>query len=95
MEAGARVVKTSPYDSHTGNPAPRAADLLKQILVRRREENDKQPRFQQPWFLGVIAGGGELIALHPDGTHKPSWRMARESPLDDPEASSGKLQVAL
>ena len=70
VEAGARVVKTSPYEGHTGNPAPRDTDLLKRILVRRREDDDKQPRSQQAWFLGVIAGGGEVKALHPGGTQR-------------------------
>ena len=70
VEAGARVVKTVPYESHTGHPAPRATDCLKRVLVQRREDDDMQPRFQQAWFLCVIAGGGEVIALHPDGTQR-------------------------
>ena len=49
--------------------------------------DDKQPRFQQAWFLGVITAGGEGTALHPDGTqrHNGKWR---ESPLDDPRADT-------
>ena len=70
VEADERVVKTSPYESHTGNPASRPTDLLNRILVRRREDDDKQSRFQQAWFLGVIAGGCEVITLHPDGTQR-------------------------
>ena len=51
-------------------------DLLNRILVRRREDDDKQSRFQQAWFLGVIAGGCEVITLDPDGTqhHHGEWR---------------------
>ena len=69
-------VKTSPYESHTGNPASRPSDLLNRILERRREDDDKQSRFQQAWFLGVIAGGCEVITLHPDGTqrNRGEWR---------------------
>ena len=70
VEADERLVKTSPYESHTGNPASRPTDLLNRILVRRREDDDKQSRFQQAWFLGVIAGGCEVITLHPDGTQR-------------------------
>ena len=25
---------------------------------------------QQAWFLGVIGGSGEVIALHPDGVQR-------------------------
>ena len=41
--------------------------------------DDKQQRFQQAWFLGLIAASHEVIALHPDGDHG-EWRV---SPLDD------------
>ena len=51
VEAGARVVKTLPYQSHTANPAPVATD----------EDDDRQLRFQQAWFF-VVAGGVEAIA---------------------------------
>ena len=80
VEADERVVKTSPYESHTGNPAPRATKLLSRILVGGRDANDKQPRFPH--------------ALHPDGTqrHHGEWR---ERPLDDPEAKIWELQLAL
>ena len=80
VEADERVVKTSPYESHTGNPAPRATKLLSRILVGGRDANDKQPRLPH--------------ALHPDGTqrHHGEWR---ESPLDDPEAKIWELQLAL
>ena len=46
VELDNRVIKTSPYESHTGNPAPRLTSLLNRVLVGRREDNDKQPRFQ-------------------------------------------------
>ena len=45
VELDSRVIKTSPYESHTGNPAPRSTSLLNRVLVGRREDNDKQPRF--------------------------------------------------
>ena len=75
MEADERVVKTSPCESHTGNSAPRATKLLNRILVGQREDDVEQPRFQQAWFLGVTGGGGEVVALHPDGTqgHHGEW----------------------
>ena len=45
VEVDNRVIKTSPYESHTGNPAPRSTSLLNRILVGRRDDDDKQPRF--------------------------------------------------
>ena len=52
VELDNRVIKASPYESHTGNPAPRSTSLLNRILVGRRDDDDKQPRFQQAWFFG-------------------------------------------
>ena len=95
VEAEERVVKTSPYESHSGNPSPRATKLLNRIWVGgRREDDHKQPGFQQGWFLGVIGGGGEVIALHPDGTHRHHGER-RESPLDEPEKDTRELLLAL
>ena len=70
VELHNRVSKTSPYECHTGNPAPRSTSLLNRILVGRRDDDDKQPRFQQAWFLGLIGGSDEVIALHPDGAQR-------------------------
>ena len=70
VEVDNRVIKTSQNESHTGNPAPRSTSLLNRILVGRRDDDDKQPRFQQAWFLGLIAGSDEVIALHPDGVQR-------------------------
>ena len=53
VELDNRVIKTSPYESHTGNPASRSTSLLNRILVGRRDDDDKQPRFQTAWF-GLI-----------------------------------------
>ena len=94
VEVDNRVIKTSPYESHTGNPAPRSTSLLNRILVGRRDDDDKQPRFQQTWFLGLIAGSDEVFALHPDGVqrHHGEWRV---SPLDDPESKLRELKNAL
>ena len=55
VELDKRVIKTSPYESHCGNPAPRSTSLLNRMLVGRRDDDDKQTRFQQDWFLGLIA----------------------------------------
>ena len=67
VELDNRVIKTSPYVSHTGNPAPRSTSLLNRILVGRGADDDKQPGFQQAWLLGLIGNSDEVIALHPDG----------------------------
>ena len=70
VELDNRVIKTSLYESHTGNLAPRSTSLLNRILVGRRDDDDKQPRFQQAWFLCLIGGSDEVIALHPDGVQR-------------------------
>ena len=90
VELDNRVSKTSPYESHTGNPAPRSTSLLNRILVGRRQTT----RFHQAWFLGLIAGSDEVIALQPDGVqhHHGEWRV---SPLDDPESNLRELKNAL
>ena len=46
VELDNRVIKTSPCESHTGNPAPRSTSFLNGFLVGRRDDDDKQPRFQ-------------------------------------------------
>ena len=64
------------------------------VSVGRRDDDDKQPRFQTAWFLGLTAGSDEVTALHPDGVqrHHGEWRV---SPLDDPESSLWKNAPAL
>ena len=62
VELDSRVIKTSPFESHTGNPAPRSTSLLSRILVGRRDDDDKEPRFQTAWFLVLIAGGDCLAS---------------------------------
>ena len=54
----------------TGNPAPRSTSVLNRILVGRRDDDDKQQRYETAWFLGLIAGSDEVIALHPDGVQR-------------------------
>ena len=51
-------------------------------------------RFQQAWFLGLIAVSDEVIALHPDGVqrHPGEWCV---SPLDDPESNLRELKSDL
>ena len=94
VELNNRAIKTSPYESHTGNPAPRSTLFLNRILVGRRDDDDKQPQFQQAWFLALIAGSDEVIALHPNKVQHlhSEWRA---SPLDDPESNLRELQNAL
>ena len=93
VELDNRVIKTSPFESHTGNLASRSTSLLNRVLVGRRDDDDKQPRFQTASFLGLIAGSDEVIALHPDGVqrHHGQWRV---SPLDDPESNLRELRSA-
>ena len=94
VEEDNRVIKTSPYESHNGNPAPRSTSFLNRILVGRREDDDKQPRFQQAWFLGLIGGSDEVIALHTDGVqrHHGEWRVSHQ---DDSETNLRELKAAL
>ena len=94
VELDNRAIKTSPCESHTGNPAPRSTSLLNGILVGPRDDDDKQPRFQTAWFLGLIANSNEVIALPPDGVqrHHGEWRV---SPLDDPQSNLRELKNAL
>ena len=40
VEVDNRVIKTSPYESHTGNLALRSTSLLNRILVGRRDDDD-------------------------------------------------------
>ena len=60
-------------------------------MVGRRDGDDKQPRFQQAWFLGLIVGS---VEVHPDGVqrHHGEWRV---SPLDDPELNLRELKSVL
>ena len=94
VELDNRVIKTSPCESHWKYPAPRSTSLLNRILVGRRDDDDKQPRFQHAWFLGLIAGSNEVTALHPDGVqrHHGEWRV---NPLDDPGSNLRVLKSAL
>ena len=80
------VIKTSPYESHIGDAAPRSTSFLNRILVGRRDDDDKQRRFRQTRCLGLTGGSDEVIALHPDGAqrHHGEWRV---SPLDDSESN--------
>ena len=73
IELDNRVIKISPCESQAGNPAPRSTSLLNRILVGRRDDDGKQPRFLTAWFLGLISGSDEEIALHPDGSATSSW----------------------
>ena len=72
VELDNRVIKTSPCESHTGNPAPRSTSLLNRILVGRRDD-DEQPRFQQAWFLGLIGGSEEVICFASSRSAASSW----------------------
>ena len=49
-----RVIKTSPYEGHTGNPAPRSTSLHNRILVGRRDDDATMTTnnhdFRQPGF---------------------------------------------
>ena len=67
----------------------RSTSLLNRILVGRRDDDDKQPRFQQAWFLGWIAGSDEVIAVVQ--RHHGEWRV---SPLEDPESNLRELKSA-
>ena len=46
VEDDNRVIKTSPYENHAGNSAPRSTQLLTRILAGRREIDYKQPGYQ-------------------------------------------------
>ena len=93
VELDNRVIKFSPYENHTGNPGLKSTSLLSRILVGRRDDGDGQPRFQTAWFLGLISGSDEVIALHPDGVqrHHGEWRV---SPMDNVESNLRELKGA-
>ena len=52
-----------------------------------------KPRFQRAWFLVLIAGSDEVVALHPDEVqrHHGEWRVC---PLDDPASNLRELKSA-
>ena len=54
---------------------------------------DIQPLFQQAWFLVLIAGSNEVIALRPDGVLRHHGEC-RVRPLDDPESNLRELKNA-
>ena len=94
VEGDYRVIKTLACESHTGNPAPSLTPLLNPVVVRRGEDDDKQPRFQQARFLGFVGGPNEVIALRPYGVqrHHGEWLV---SPLDDSESDLREKTTAL
>ena len=70
VELNNRVINIPPYESDTVNRAPRLTSLLNRSLVDRRDDDDKQPRFQTAWFLCLIVRSDEVIALYPDGVRR-------------------------
>ena len=70
VELNNRVINISPYESDTVNRVPRLTSLLNRILVDRRDDDDKQPRFQTAWFLCLIVRSDGVIALYPDGVRR-------------------------
>ena len=60
-------------------------------MIGRRDDDNIQPRFQTAWFLVLIAGSDEVIAMHPDGVqrHHDEWRV---SPLDDLESNLSEVK---
>ena len=77
VELDNRVIKSSPCESHNGNLAPRSTPLHNRILVGRCDDEDKQPRFQQSWFPGLIGGSGVCFASRRSAAS--SWSVAFES----------------
>ena len=45
VELDNRVIKTFPYESHPGNPAPRSTSLLNRILMTTNNHDFKQLAF--------------------------------------------------
>ena len=68
---------------------------MNRILVGRVQDDDKRPRFQETWFLGVIGGGGEGDSTASRWHATPSWRILGESAVDDHEANTRELQLTL
>ena len=79
VELDNRVIKTSPYESHTGNPAPRSTSFLNRIRVGRRVDDDKRPRFQRAWSSRFDCWLRRSDCFASRRCATSSWRIACES----------------
>ena len=67
------------YEAHAGSPPPQHwARFLQRVLVRRRDGDDEQPRFQIVWLTCVAGGSDEVIALQMVLRHQGDWRLSPE-----------------
>ena len=86
------VIKVSPYEAHTGkNPPRQLAAFMERILVKRRDRDDPQPRWQVSWLLGFVEA--DVQVLQEDGTIRRhgDWR---HSPEANSEADKKEVEAA-
>ena len=70
-------MKITLHEAHTGDKAPsNVVGFLERVLVRRKINDDEQPRFLVGWALGHK--DADIITLMEDGSvgYKGSWKFS-------------------
>ena len=72
-------VNITPHEAHTGDNAPNnVVGFLERVLVRRKNNDDTQPRFLIGWALGHR--DADIITLVEDGSviYNRTWKYGPE-----------------